>query len=203
MLKIKFKKNSLLNNSRQNGYSLAEGFTLIEVSVVLFFAGLLLVVMFNLYDWHSKIYSYQQAYVRVSTGNRQVVSTMQDYITQSYKVLSSATINGVNYTTGSDVLVLQLPALDANNNVIFGLWDKVAFYKSGFNIFIQVEPDPGSSRLNLNKILNDSVQSFVLTYNNVNLSLVNKVTLSLTSAAQARSQTVSSGMTQDMFLLNY
>jgi Tfp pilus assembly protein PilE len=193
------------NNSHKKtiGEKYGAGFTLIELIVVLFFAGILIAVLFNLYDWHGKVYSYQQALVRVSTSNRQTIATMQAYTSQANRLLSSASVNGTTYTTASGTLVMQLPTIDAGNNIVSSKWDKAAFYASGSNFYLQFEPDPSSSRKKLNKILNDSLSSVVFTYNNASTSLVTKVSVTLQSSLTLKQQVVTGSLVQDMYLLNY
>lgn len=179
------------------------GFTLIEIMMVLFFAGILMVVIFNLYDWYNKLYNYQQGLVRVTTGSRTAVQTLQSYVSQSKAVLASASVNGTTYSSSTTTLVTQLPSIDSSNNLVAGKWDKAVFYASGPNFYLQVEPDPASSRLKLYKLLSDSLQSLSFGYNNADFSQVSKVTVNFQAALQVRDQKVISNLQQDMYLLNF
>lgn len=180
-----------------------KGFTLIEIVIVLFFSGILMVVLFNLYDWHGRVYGYQQAYVRVSSANRVSISTMQSYISQANRVLDNATINGIAYTTGIDTLVLQIPSVDESNDIISSKWDKVVFYPVNRNFYMQLEPDPVSSRRNIYKILDDTLQSVTFTYSDAIMSQVKNIVVNFISSQQVRQQTISLSMNQSMYLLNY
>jgi len=179
------------------------GFTLIETVIVVFFITLLLLVLFNLYDWHSKIYNYQQALTRVSTSARTTLTTMDSYVSQSNLVLASASVNGTTYTSSANTLVLQLPSVDSSGNILAGKSDKAAFYPSGSNFYIQVEPNASSTRTRLNKILSDSLQSISLTYNDASFPQVTEVTVNFKAQLQVKSQTVTSNLLQNMYLLNY
>ncbi len=190
-----------MKNSKSNKNN--QGFTIIEILIVLFFAGILLVVLFNIYDWHGKVYSYQQAFIRVSSANRTAISNIQSYVSQSYRVYSSASVNGITYNTGADTLVLQMPALDTNNSIIFGKWDKVAFYPDGSNFYMQLEPDPSSRRTKINKILSDTLLSVVFIYNDTDMDNVNNVRVTFKSSKQVKDQIITQGMDQSMYLLNY
>jgi type II secretory pathway pseudopilin PulG len=46
------------------------GFTLIESVLMVFVIALLLVALFSLYDWHSKVYVYQRAVVHTTEQAR-------------------------------------------------------------------------------------------------------------------------------------
>ena len=179
------------------------GFTLIETLVVLFFACILLVVFFNLYDWHGRVYYYQEALIRVSTSNRQALLNMQNYVAQSNRVLVSASVNGTTYTTSANVLVLQIPSIDSTGNIVANKWDKVAFYGSGTNFYLQLQPDATSSRQKINKILSDTLASVSFTYNPTDVTQANKISVNFSSAQQARQERVTGSLQQDMYLLNF
>ena len=128
---------------------------------------------------------------------------MQAYVSQANLVLVSATVNGTTYTSSANTLVLQMPAINSSGSTISNKYDKVAFYPSGTNFYIQLEPDAASSRKKLNKILSDSLQSVTLTYDNASYALVTKVTVNFLSQLQVKAQTVQSNLVQNMYLLNY
>jgi len=188
------------NFFKQKSY---DGFTLIEMIIVLFFAVILITVLFSLYDWHSKYYYYQQALVRVTGSSRASVGTLQDYLSQANQILPSASVNGMSYTSATSSLVAQLPAIDSSGAALPGKYDKVAFYSTGSSFYLQLEPDPASSRAKLNKILSDSLQSVAFSYNNASSSLVTQVTVDFLSQLQVKSQIVSSNLKQNIYLFNY
>lgn len=203
--KISVGKNRLPDLSRQRFLSVTNGsgFTVIEMAIVLFFAGILITVLFGLYDWHAKYYNYQQALVRVSGSSRTALQTMQSYVAQSSQVLAAATVNGSNYSSSANTLVLQLPATDASGNTIAGKSDKAAFYPSGGNFYFQLEPDPASSRKNLYKLLSDSLQTVSFTYNNASFPLVTKVSVNLLNQLKVKDQLIKSNLQENMYLLNH
>jgi len=179
------------------------GFTLIELMLVLFFTGILITVVFSLYDWHNKIYYYQQGLVQTSASSRTAVTTMQTYVAQANQVLASASVSGTTYTTSANTLVLQLPAIDSSNNIVSGKWDEAAFYPSGSNFYFRLEPDAASSRRQTYKLLSDSLSSISLTYDNATMSMVKEVTVNFKNQLQVKNQTVTSNLQQNMYLANY
>jgi len=191
----KFFKSNISNANR--------GFTLIEALIVIFISTLLLLGFLTLYDWHSKTYNFQQATVRVSESGRFAMQAMNTYISQSYRVLASMTINGAAYTSSSTTVVLQIPAIDSNNNVLAGKWDYAAFYGSGSKFFQDVQVDPSSVRLGEKKILSDSLASISFTYDNADFALAESVAVDLLTQVVVRDQTVSSHLTQNIYLKNY
>lgn len=179
------------------------GFTLIEVIMVLFFAGILITVLFGIYDWHSKIYYYQQALVRVSTSARSTVQAMQFYTSQANRVLASASVNGAVYSSGADTVVMQLPSTDADNNVLAGKWDKAVFYLSESNLYMRLEPDALSSRSGIYKLLAENVSGFTITYNNADFNQVTAVTINLSCQLLIKNQLATSSFRQNIYLKNY
>lgn len=181
------------------------GFTLIEVMVVTVLFVLIIAGLFELYMWHGKMYDYEQALARTEGSARAAVDNMDAYISQAYRVLPSATINGNLYATATTTLVAELPAIDGSGDVLNGKWDTVAFYLTGNQLFEAVSSDPSSSRLSLVKQLSDTAESLAFTYNNTDDSQVTEVTVSLTTTTQMQTtkQTVSSAVEQDIYLRNY
>lgn len=179
------------------------GFTLVEAVIVIFIISLLLLVLFSLYDWHSKVYTYEQAQVRVTGSTRASMDLLALDISQAYRVLASASVNGTNYNSDASNIVLQLPSVDSSGAIIAGKWDYAAFYSSGQNFYVTTQLDASSMRQNINKNLSDSLSSLVFTYNNADFNLVKKVTVDLTAAVTVRNQTPTSHLTQDIYLKNY
>ncbi len=176
-----------------------QGFTLVEIVVVIFVTSILLLGFFSLYEWHTKIYNYQQAVIRVSNSSRQSLQLISNYVSQGYRVLAS----GNGYNTGSSNLVLQLPSIDSSGDVVSGKWDTVVFYTGGSNLFIMVDPDPSSQRVGMNKLLSDTIVSLTFTYNNANYDLMTKVSVDMTNRVTLRNQSVTNRETGNFYLKNY
>lgn len=180
-----------------------QGFTLIEVIMVLFFAGILMTVLFVLYDWHSKIYGYQQAMVRSTTAVRTAFGDLNQYAAQASAVLASASIGGTVYNSGTQTLVLQLPAADSAGNILPGHSDLAVFYLSGSNLYLKLQPDQQSFRKPLDKLLAEGVVSLVFSYNDPDFTAVKRVGIDLASSQQIKQQTVTSHLRQNIDLKNY
>lgn len=168
------------------------GFTLIETIIVVALFAIMIVAIFGLFDYHAKIYKYQEALVRVSGSARSALNAIQFYTLQAHAVLASQTVNGTAYTSnGSSTMILQLPALNGSGNIISNTWDYVVFHVNGANLIETIQADPASSRNSGDVLLSDSLQSIVFTYDNNSFPLVGKVTLSLQTTQQLVSGTVS------------
>lgn len=183
---------------------LQNGFTLIEMLVVVFLTSVILLGLFSLYEWHGKMYSYQQAVVRVTQSSRNTMQTLSTYVSQSYQVATSTVVQGVTYTSDADSLVLFLPSIDSTGNVVAGKTDTAVFYSSGTDAFVSFQPDVASSRTAIaKKQLSDSLQSLTFTYNNASTTQVTQVTAAVTNRVQVRTQLVKSAITEGFYLKNY
>lgn len=171
--------------------------------MVLFFLGLLLSVFFTLFIWHNSVYNYQQSLVRITEQGRNTMGAMQANISQAYRVLDSVTVNGTNYTSSTSTLALQLPAVDSGGNVVTAKWDYVIFIQSGLELTEIIQPDPVSSRQNLNKQLSDSLQTFAFTYNNNDFNLATEVSVSLNAQIDYKGHVISDSLQQNFYLKNY
>lgn len=185
--------------------SAERGFTLIEMLLVIFLSSMLLLGLFSLYEWHGKMYSYQQAMVRVTESGRQSMQALQLYVTQAYRVVNNYTspVDGTVHSSGPTTLVLQVPAINSGGIALAGKWDYVVFYLSGTDLNMQVFADPASSRPGGTRLLTERAASLTFTYDNANFSQVHAVTAELTTAQQVRSQQVTQQLEQNFILRNY
>ena len=179
------------------------GFTIIEMIVVLGVTSLILLALFAVYDWHSKMYNYEEAVIRVAQSSRLASDSLHALVSQSYRVLASGTVNGAAYTSGAATVVLELPSIDSSDNVISGKWDTAVIYQNGSSLMEALQPDPASSRQQVQKLLSDSVFSLTFSYDNADFTQVKKVTVDLQNQLTVRAQTVQHHIQQDMFLQNY
>src|SRR5690349_4747585 len=122
------------------------GFTLIELVIVLGISSIVLLGLLSLFEWHQKVFVYEQADVQVTSSARQVMNNMSEYIAQGYMILSSRTINGTAYTTDADTIVLQIPSRNSSGSAIAGTYDYVVFNLSNGSIYQSIETGNGSVR---------------------------------------------------------
>ncbi len=123
-----------------------QGFTLMEVVIVMFLFSVLLLGLMTIYDWHQKVYLLEQADVRATGSVRTALNEMSRYIAQGDKIIASRTIAGQTYNTGTGALILELPSRSSTDNVITNTFDYVTYYVSGTDLYQVVEVGTGSNR---------------------------------------------------------
>ncbi len=182
---------------------LKKGFTIIEMVVVLALLSVILVVMLSLIEWHHKIYAQQQSQTLVTTTARNSMNEIQDYIAMAYRVVSSQTISGTTYNSGSSTIVLQLYSIDSSDAVIANTYDYVAFFLHNGKLYELISADGSSSRKSVNKVLSTVATSLTFTYDNATFSSVRTVNTDLQSLSTYNKVTSQGHIQEQTFLRNY
>lgn len=180
-----------------------QGFTLIEVVVVIGIFGLLMVAMLNLFDWHNKVFYIHQADTQATGSARNALNHLTKYIAQGTQIQASRTIAGTTYLTDEDTLVLQLPAYDSSSNLISVTYDYVVYDLQGNSLWQIIDADASSNRVSGSRLMSGHVASLTFTYDSGFLGTATKVTVDLETEAVARgSTTVSAHVANTIFLRN-
>jgi prepilin-type N-terminal cleavage/methylation domain-containing protein len=180
----------------------AQGFTIIEVIIVLAVSSILMLGLFTLFDWHQKVYIQEEATVRTTGDVRNTLNSMAKYIAQSSNILASRNFSGTTYTTGGSVLVLEVPSVNSSDEIIPATYDYIVFYLDSGTIRQIVEAGSGSRRLSGTKKMAENVLSFSLTYNNGTPSQASNVSIDLQTSITTRNGTVNTRVSDTIFLRN-
>ena len=171
-----------------------QGFTIIEMVVVI---GLVIItggVVASLFIGQNRIYQSETAELNITGDARSALDDIDNYVRSATRTMSSYS----TYTASSQVLILKIQSINGSNQLAPGLYDYVVYYLSSGSLMRQVFPDAGSSRPATTKKLASNVNSLAFTYNNGDYSLVTEVTTDLTlqqNGQQVRSFTLSSKST--------
>lgn len=179
------------------------GFTIIEVVITIALTAILLLALFSLFDWHNRLFYFQQAEVYVSGSARSSLNDLSTYIAQSSAVLDTHTFGSNNYSSGANTIVLQLPSTDASGNILANTFDYVAFYTTGGQLMEQVLPASGSFRTAVTKQLSDTLNTITFTYDDPDFDQVKNVTIDIATQAKAGKQTINYTLHQKVFLRNH
>jgi len=145
--------------------SKAEGFTLAETLVVLSLFGIILIAVVSLYFGHSKLAGTEtklgehQGRLGASLGR---VLTLAN---QAAEVLDQATVDSVNYTSSDSTIVLSLPTIDSEDNVISDSSDILIFSEDANGDFVAiVSAAVGSKRASGQTALLEDIESAEINY---------------------------------------
>lgn len=180
-----------------------KGFTLIETVMGIFIAAILIITVFYLFDGLGRIRVFCEAQIASTEQERLAMAEIVEYSAQSHRVLASQTIGGVDYNSNASSLVLQLPAIDANGDIIDGAWDFAVFFLAGDDLQFMLQPDAASSRLPAQRRLSDSASILEFFYDNADFTQVRYVEVNLAVAKTARGQILIGRSRQKTELKNY
>lgn len=128
-----------------------------------------------------KIFKQQSALVEIQGQTKLVSSIITNEIKKSDKVVSSRDFAGQTYSSGADTLILELPSIDANQNVISGYYDYEVFLKDPTNpktILEKREVSVQSTRHAETKIISTMIDAVNYTYDyTTTIEDTNKVTV--------------------------
>lgn len=186
------------------------GFTLVEMLVGIALVALLSVVLSAIIITSQRSAAVEKTRSDLTTGNRRLFDDTSRNVKLASTVLASATLLGTAYTTGAETLVLQLPAIDASQNLVTGVSDLIVFRKNGSNYeFIQdagagsVRPDTAS------RIYSNRMTALTFTYYDSsgntlagNFQNALSVAISATLSQTVRGQSITSTLTDTATLRN-
>ena len=162
------------------------GFTLMEMIILVFLFAILMLGMMNIFDWQTKVYNLEQAEMLATGSARVAMNNITVMLVQGSSIVATRTMNGTDYTTSGDTVIIQMPSYHSSGNLIAATYDYVVFNASGTSLSQVMDLAPNSGRSNTNKTLSDKISTFALTYNNADPTLANKVTIDLTTRAYYR-----------------
>lgn len=147
-----------------------KGMTLLETVLVAGIGLIIGVFLVSILINHGGLFNQQNSIISGGLSSNDTVSKINELVRQASAVVD--TYNGTTpvYTTGVDVLVLQLPAIN-DSGVISNTYDYVVVAKdaSYSNVLrLQVFPDVQSTRPPRNEVLTNLLKSISFSYLNRN-----------------------------------
>ncbi len=168
---------SILNKKIINSKS---GFTITEILIAIGILGLLTILIATIFLTQNQYFNEQQIRLLLESYINSAFVSMKNLIIESNAILSSYNIEGDNYLSGAETLVLKIPSIDTNKKVIFGQFDYGVIFKSGTDLKIILSPGSQSFRTAQNRIIAQEVASFNINYNGVEPYLAKTVIISMT-----------------------
>lgn len=179
------------------------GFTLVEIIIVVFLFGAMLVGLLSIFEWQQKIYTVEMAEIRVTSDARSVISNMNTFMAQGIEVVASRIIEGTEYTTGGGTVIVRLPVIVSGGDVLADQFDYVVFHRDGTFLKQIIEAHPSSIRDSGIRELSSSVHNFSLNFNSGNLPAVNRVDVAITNRAYYRGDKfIDFSLSHSIFLRN-
>lgn len=156
------------------------GFTLMEILIAAGVLGLLAILLGTIFLTQTQYFDDQQVRLLLSGYLDTAFPAMKNLIIWSESILTSYNIQGQNYTSGAETLVLKIPSIDINKKTISGQYDYAAIFKSAADIKIVLSPSAQSSRIAQNRSIAQNTSSFNIDYGGVAPNLAKTVIISMT-----------------------
>lgn len=179
------------------------GFMLMEVMVAIAIIAILIGVLFSLFSGVGQLRLFGEAQIEAVEQGRAAANEIAKSVSQSHRVLANQTIGGADYYSSASTVVLQLPAINGNKDIVEGAWDYAVFYLSGNDLYFLLQPDGASTRAAAQKRLSDSIFGLEFTYDDYDFAKVRNVGADIGIRRAARDQIVSSREVQKIELKNY
>lgn len=178
------------------------GFTLLEVMVVVAIIALTGLYLGQIYTNYIRLYALENVKVDLSLATQAALSDLGAGIREAVTALATSTILGMDFTSGGQTLILNVPAFtyvgdEEEKQIISDVYDRVVYYLSTTTparLNKMVEPAPQSKRVSQIKILAGDVNLLNFEYNPAPPQEAKDIvaTLALSRVVYGRTQTVTS-----------
>jgi prepilin-type N-terminal cleavage/methylation domain-containing protein len=179
------------------------GFTLIETIITVALTALLMGALAATLFAFNTLYAYQRAYQGATATARAVTSAFEAATMPATRVLASHTFASGTYSSGSTVLVLKLPSVDAGGTTLDGHYDYAAFWETGSSAYRLVEVDATSARRAGTTTLGTNLVSLSFSYNTVDPTLATTVTLDVVASSTVKGKSAASHAAESVRLRNF
>lgn len=164
------------------------GVTSIEVLVATAIAVVALLVTAEVTIVHSTLYRSFGSATEINRAAVLPLERIRAAVMSAKRVVDNRTIGGAIFQSGKETIVLELPSVDASQNIIVGSSDFLAIARDQLNptkIFTVGEIATSSARNGVKTQIASLVENFRFRYNDVMPALATKVDVTLTVSQTA------------------
>ncbi len=192
-----------MNRSKKNnliGLSLMEAMAVIGIMMVV------LLIVIQIFILNYQIFSSQTKKVDNEAGAIIAAKTVSQMTRGAISIEPSRVFGSNTITSSSTALVLKLPSVDVDNNILVNTFDYVAFYRDDTEttkIFTVTDADPLSTRIDSTRLITAYNQTFVFRYNDPNIVQANRVSLYVQNQQTGRDTILKTRGWTSIFMRNY
>ena len=155
-----------------------EGFTLVEAIIIIFIFVLASIAITNLFIGQNSLYQFYTAEVASEGSARRIINRVTELVRASESVLTSHDFGGTVYSSDVDTLVLRLQAVDSSDQILANTFDYAVYYldpSDDTKFFEKIEADSLSQRKSATRLLSESSDNVLFTYDDVDFDRVTEV----------------------------
>lgn len=182
---------------------MTRGFTLVETVIVIAISVCMMLALgFLIYNLN-ETEAYQQTAAQSSGSASAIMREMESLALPADAVLQSYAFSSATYMSSSTALVLEIPSIDSSGNVTANTYDYAAFYVVGTNVYRLIETNALSARVSGTKQLSSAASALTFTYDNIDFTKVNVVTVDVQTQAHMKQNVLSDHRHEQIWLRNF
>ena len=169
------------------------GATLLELSVSLGIATLVFMIVGGIFIAQGRYFAIEDATAETQYNAFQIMDTVGLYASSARAVTGSRTINGTAYVSGTATVILELPSIEADGDVIAGSYDYVAlglYGPSPERFVVDIDAATGSDRVDATQLKGDLVEKVIFRYNTVSATSATAIDLYVRTEKTVRNQVI-------------
>ncbi len=188
------------------------GFSLVEVMFSTMIGLIVMGMISILYVGANNSMVVGLSLAEINSDGRVTMDRIVRDVRRATDIETNRTISGTSYVTGDDELIIEVPAIDANRDILDGTFDYVVYALDSTDATRMrkiVDPDGTSSRTSSDQIVAKNIESFALSSGGTGLSSVGSLSAITTlqiavtvSKQPLQNKTVSQTLNSDVELRN-
>ena len=177
----------------------SRGITVVEMVVVIGLLGIVGAILIQIFVRSHISYQIQENQTTLQLETRSALDRASRAVKEAESFPSSQTVSGVAYTAATDTLILKVPSVDENQNLIANTFDYAVYTTDSAytgdadsSTLQEVWESNGSGRNSGTKKLAETVSAFTVTYLDTSENAIGSLPAGVASAVAVRLQLVSS-----------
>ena len=171
----------------------SRAFTTFELVVSIAIASVMFMIVGAIFIAQGRYLAIEDAIAETQYYAFQVVDTVGLYASPAKSVVSSRTINGSAYVSGTSTVIFELPSIEADGDVIVNSYDYVAIGvdpSDATQFMFDIDAATNSVRLNGKFVKAELVSKLIFRYNTVNATAATAVDLYIRTSKNARGRII-------------
>ncbi len=181
---------------------MTRAFSLIETVIIIALMTIMMLALANLYFNFNSLYAYQQTFVATTRSAGLAINALGAAVLPADQVLISHTFSNGTFSSGTTVLVLELPTVDTSGSVVSGAHDYIAFYLTGTDLYELTAADSTSARTSGTKKIATLVDSLTFTYDNSDFTKVTNVATDIVAKLAIKQGVAQTHLHETFYLRN-
>lgn len=161
------------------------GVSLLEIVVVIGIAVFIFFIIADIFIAHNRLFHIQSVLADTEINNFFALNRMQKIIKSADRALVNKTINSIQYNASDNTLILEMPSIDNNQNIIPDTFDYAIFHldpQDSAKLILSMEANAGSSRYSGDTLISSFVDKIIFSYDANDFSKVNLISIYLANS---------------------